>query len=81
MTRYAYSEHVTAGPTSREHISPADDGLKLGGGAPPALCGRDWSNGWHLDRYVTAENLAASESFVCCACADEWTRRTKDISK
>lgn len=75
--QYAYSEHVTAGSMSREHISPVEGELKLGGGAPPAICGRDWSNGWHINRIVTAENLAASESFVCLGCTDEWRRRAE----
>lgn len=79
---YAFSEHVTAGTLSRWHISPVGpEGLKLGGGAPPALCfaGREWWNGWHINRYVTAFDLAADRDFVCRACADEWIRRVQTV--
>lgn len=75
--KYAFSEVVTAGSSSPEHISPVgDEGLKLGGGAPEPLCGMPWPNGWHLPRFV---NEALIDARTCKRCADAW-RAVRGVS-
>ena len=75
MAEHAFSEHVTAGPSTREHISPVGpEGLKLGGGAPRPLCYREkfaYWQGWHVQRTVTLPVLAKAkeQGWVCLACA------------